>query len=156
VKWQVQNIPKTSASELMAGYLLLSEEKYTVPRESKLEFCKKIANNYAESGKWDQWMATLALDLPENEDFCNNPTFGLLLPSKSNEQQLAEFWSVFKSAVVNEGLIRLLDRSEQDGFDEMHDVASKFCTMAGKAQKDLPESGLPLCSLALLVIHLAR
>jgi hypothetical protein len=65
VHWQCATLPVTPAAELQQSYVLLQDEKYEVPRTSRMLFSKKVAVEYADSGRWADWTDILTLHLPD-------------------------------------------------------------------------------------------
>jgi hypothetical protein len=94
-------------------------------------------------------LKVLSLNLPPaSVKFIDSPSFGQLLPSRTSTEQLEEFWSQWKSSILCDPVLHMIQKCEDVGTEGLEKFAQAFVSFADEQEKNLPAYAAAEMSLA--------
>jgi hypothetical protein len=145
MKWQIASIPKCSTPELQASGVILTDEKYELPKGARLMFTGKVAAEYARAANWDAWSLVVSLRYEETitpKKFLSNPSYGHLLPSRKAVAEHEPFWASWRHSIINDKVVDLMKSESRTHQEELLKVLCMVLKEVSSIQKDLPEYAL--------------
>lgn len=139
MQWQQASITLGSTAELQRSHEVLVAEGHEVCRGALLEFCGKVASEYASEGRWTDWAGVLGLSVQEWS--VSKPGFGALLPSRVATEALEEFWALWQAAFLCDPLLEAIKGAGESAamIAGLRNAVEGFLALMKMNEKDVPQ-----------------